>query len=171
METDNACASTSGTWVSPYDGEEWTDASDVDIDHMVPLSNAWKVRALALPPPPPPRAFVPQPSRPLMPNQLPPPAVRRLLLDKVQARGLCQRHRRAAALGRHRRGQPGQGRQGPRGVEAATGKLPLHLRQELGAGQERLRLDGHGGREGGAFGHAGLVLGEAMVNWAFVGAR
>jgi hypothetical protein len=41
--TDSACASTSGTWRSPYDGATWTAASDVDIDHMVPLSNAWKV--------------------------------------------------------------------------------------------------------------------------------
>ncbi|KAL5357098.1 hypothetical protein BJX96DRAFT_4067 [Aspergillus floccosus] len=32
----------SGTWVSPYDGGTWTDPSDVDIDHVVPLSNAWK---------------------------------------------------------------------------------------------------------------------------------
>lgn len=43
----SACASTSGTWVSPYDGGVWTAASDVDIDHMVPLSNAWKVRYTA----------------------------------------------------------------------------------------------------------------------------
>jgi hypothetical protein len=41
--TDSACASTSGRWLSPYDGATWTAASDVDIDHMVPLSNAWKV--------------------------------------------------------------------------------------------------------------------------------
>ncbi|KAH8596122.1 secreted protein-like protein [Bisporella sp. PMI_857] len=40
--TDSACASTSGSWYSPYDGATWTAASDVDIDHMVPLSNAWK---------------------------------------------------------------------------------------------------------------------------------
>jgi len=39
----SACASTSGTWFSPYDGATWSAASDVDIDHMVPLSNAWKV--------------------------------------------------------------------------------------------------------------------------------
>ncbi|KAF2008497.1 hypothetical protein BU24DRAFT_468916 [Aaosphaeria arxii CBS 175.79] len=39
---DSSCAATSGTWVSPYDGATWTAASDVDIDHMVPLSNAWK---------------------------------------------------------------------------------------------------------------------------------
>jgi hypothetical protein len=41
--TNSACASTSGSWFSPYDGATWTAASDVDIDHMVPLSNAWKV--------------------------------------------------------------------------------------------------------------------------------
>lgn len=40
--TDSACAATSGSWLSPYDGATWTAASDVDIDHMVPLSNAWK---------------------------------------------------------------------------------------------------------------------------------
>jgi hypothetical protein len=40
--TDSACASTSGSWFSPYDGATWTAASDVDIDHLVPLSNAWK---------------------------------------------------------------------------------------------------------------------------------
>ncbi|KAI0158006.1 hypothetical protein GGR52DRAFT_564783 [Hypoxylon sp. FL1284] len=35
------CYPTSGTWTSPYDGGEWTEPSDVDIDHMVPLKNAW----------------------------------------------------------------------------------------------------------------------------------
>ncbi|CAI6335024.1 unnamed protein product [Periconia digitata] len=40
--TNDACASTSGSWFSPYDGATWSAASDVDIDHMVPLSNAWK---------------------------------------------------------------------------------------------------------------------------------
>lgn len=44
--TNSACASTSGSWFSPYDGATWTAASDVDIDHMVPLSNAWKVSFL-----------------------------------------------------------------------------------------------------------------------------
>ncbi|CAE6482776.1 unnamed protein product [Rhizoctonia solani] len=39
--TDSACASTSGTWVSPYDGATWTAASDLDIDHIVPLKEAW----------------------------------------------------------------------------------------------------------------------------------
>jgi len=35
---DSACKATSGTWVSPYDGATWTAASDLDIDHLVPLS-------------------------------------------------------------------------------------------------------------------------------------
>lgn len=39
--TSSSCASTSGSWFSPYDGATWTAASDVDIDHMVPLKNAW----------------------------------------------------------------------------------------------------------------------------------
>jgi hypothetical protein len=39
--TDSSCAATSGSWYSPYDGATWTAASDVDIDHMVPLAEAW----------------------------------------------------------------------------------------------------------------------------------
>jgi hypothetical protein len=38
---DSACAATSGSWFSPYDGATWTAASDVDIDHLVPLAEAW----------------------------------------------------------------------------------------------------------------------------------
>ena len=37
----SSCAATSGSWYSPYDGATWTAASDVDIDHMVPLAEAW----------------------------------------------------------------------------------------------------------------------------------
>jgi hypothetical protein len=39
--TNSSCAATSGRWYSPYDGATWTAASDVDIDHVVPLKNAW----------------------------------------------------------------------------------------------------------------------------------
>ncbi|MGW3678463.1 HNH endonuclease family protein [Streptomyces prasinus] len=39
--TDSACASTSGSWYSPYDGATWSAASDVDIDHVIPLAEAW----------------------------------------------------------------------------------------------------------------------------------
>ncbi|MFD8519395.1 HNH endonuclease family protein [Streptomyces capillispiralis] len=41
VQTDSSCASTSGSWYSPYDGATWTAASDVDIDHLVPLAEAW----------------------------------------------------------------------------------------------------------------------------------
>ncbi|MCR3746820.1 HNH endonuclease family protein [Lentzea californiensis] len=40
--TDSSCAATSGRWFSPYDGATWTAASDVDIDHVVPLAAAWR---------------------------------------------------------------------------------------------------------------------------------
>jgi hypothetical protein len=40
--TNASCAATSGRWFSPYDGATWTAASDVDIDHVVPLAAAWR---------------------------------------------------------------------------------------------------------------------------------
>ncbi|WP_155373900.1 HNH endonuclease family protein [Catellatospora vulcania] len=43
----SSCAATSGSWYSPYDGATWTAASDVDIDHMVPLAEAWASGAWA----------------------------------------------------------------------------------------------------------------------------
>ncbi|MGW1544187.1 HNH endonuclease family protein [Streptomyces sp. NPDC002309] len=39
--TDSSCAATSGSWYSPYDGATWSAAADVDIDHLVPLAEAW----------------------------------------------------------------------------------------------------------------------------------
>jgi len=39
------CYPDSGSWYSPYDGATWSLASDVDIDHIVPLSNAWRTGA------------------------------------------------------------------------------------------------------------------------------
>ncbi|MFC7340226.1 HNH endonuclease family protein [Saccharopolyspora griseoalba] len=44
---DNRCEATSGTWTSAYTGEKITDDSDIDIDHMVPLANAWRSGAAA----------------------------------------------------------------------------------------------------------------------------
>ncbi|KAI1646709.1 hypothetical protein F4815DRAFT_248180 [Daldinia loculata] len=41
VQVGSDCYPTSGTWTSPYDGGKWTSPSDVDIDHMVPLKNAW----------------------------------------------------------------------------------------------------------------------------------
>lgn len=43
--TNSSCAATSGRWYSPYDGATWSAASDVDIDHVVPLANAWRTGA------------------------------------------------------------------------------------------------------------------------------
>ncbi len=37
----SGCDIAAGRWRSYYDGEVWTDASDVDIDHLVPLAEAW----------------------------------------------------------------------------------------------------------------------------------
>jgi hypothetical protein len=31
-----------GKWLSLYDGETWTSASDVDVDHVVALAEAWR---------------------------------------------------------------------------------------------------------------------------------
>ncbi|MFF6999082.1 HNH endonuclease family protein [Streptomyces sp. NPDC008313] len=39
--TSSTCAATSGTWKSVYDGATWTASSDLDIDHLVPLAEAW----------------------------------------------------------------------------------------------------------------------------------
>ncbi|EIM90136.1 uncharacterized protein STEHIDRAFT_92898 [Stereum hirsutum FP-91666 SS1] len=39
--TDSSCKATSGNWVSPYDNVATTLASDLDIDHVVPLKEAW----------------------------------------------------------------------------------------------------------------------------------
>ena len=35
------CKVIAGDWYSPYDGATWTDPSDVDIDHVVALKEAW----------------------------------------------------------------------------------------------------------------------------------
>lgn len=43
----DGCQAVSGEWKSPFDGKTWTEASDLDIDHVVPLSNAWKSGASA----------------------------------------------------------------------------------------------------------------------------
>ncbi|MFD3922866.1 HNH endonuclease family protein [Streptomyces sp. NPDC058595] len=42
VQQDAQCRAVSGTWYSEYDAATWTVASDLDIDHMVPLKEAWK---------------------------------------------------------------------------------------------------------------------------------
>jgi hypothetical protein len=43
----DGCTVTTGEWFSWYDRETWTQASDVDIDHLVPLKEAWDSGARA----------------------------------------------------------------------------------------------------------------------------
>lgn len=40
-ESRNRCVVVSGRWVDPYSGQTYTSASEIDIDHMVPLKNAY----------------------------------------------------------------------------------------------------------------------------------
>lgn len=37
-----SCTVTAGLWLSVYDGRRWTDPSDVDVDHVVALGEAWR---------------------------------------------------------------------------------------------------------------------------------
>ena len=41
------CKLTGGSWLSYYDGQEVTDPGALDIDHMVPLAEAWDSGASA----------------------------------------------------------------------------------------------------------------------------
>jgi hypothetical protein len=41
------CKLTGGKWLSSYDGIRYTDASKLDIDHLVPLAEAWRSGAWA----------------------------------------------------------------------------------------------------------------------------
>ena len=43
--TDDSCKITQGSWLSVYDGKLVSDPQDLDIDHMVPLANAWRTGA------------------------------------------------------------------------------------------------------------------------------
>ncbi|WP_156722311.1 HNH endonuclease family protein [Streptomyces apocyni] len=42
VQRDDECKAVSGTWVSAFDGVTLDSASKVDIDHIVPLANAWR---------------------------------------------------------------------------------------------------------------------------------
>ncbi|GAB7039424.1 MULTISPECIES: proprotein convertase P-domain-containing protein [Catenuloplanes] len=37
----SGCALSGGRWTSYFDGAGWTDPADLDIDHLVPLAEAW----------------------------------------------------------------------------------------------------------------------------------
>ena len=40
--TDNTCRVLTGRWLDPYTNKVFTQSKDIDIDHLVPLSYAWK---------------------------------------------------------------------------------------------------------------------------------
>lgn len=42
VERDDECRAVAGKWTSVYDDEAFSDAGDLDIDHTVPLANAWR---------------------------------------------------------------------------------------------------------------------------------
>lgn len=42
VETDDECRAVRGTWYSEYDDVTFDDSSDLDIDHVVPLAEAWR---------------------------------------------------------------------------------------------------------------------------------
>jgi hypothetical protein len=41
------CKITHGTWLSPYENQTYTDPQKLDVDHVVPLANAWRSGANA----------------------------------------------------------------------------------------------------------------------------
>jgi Protein of unknown function (DUF1524) len=41
----DGCKISAGTWVSPFDGRPVANPQDLDVDHMVPLANAWRTGA------------------------------------------------------------------------------------------------------------------------------
>lgn len=42
VERDEECRAVSGKWTSVYDDKTFTKAAELDIDHTVPLANAWR---------------------------------------------------------------------------------------------------------------------------------
>lgn len=42
VRVDEDCSMVSGRWLDPYTGATLRDSGDVDIDHFVPLANAWR---------------------------------------------------------------------------------------------------------------------------------
>lgn len=94
----NACVAQSGSWRSKYDGETTTNASDLDIDHMVPLKNAWIVSDCLTS---------------TKYSRLTCMKVGCCQLDNSQAPELRQRRVKPSAVGCHGWCQPFQGRQEP----------------------------------------------------------
>ena len=126
----SSCAATAGRWVSPYDGATWTAASDVDIDHMVPLSNAWKSGAAAWT----------TSKRQSFANDLSNPQLWTVTDNVNESKGMIRVYFHdivKLSLRSHVR------RSRPRDLETSTSELLVHVRAVLGQGQVRVRSLGH----------------------------
>jgi hypothetical protein len=42
VKTESDCKIVAGTWTSPYNGKTYSDPQDLQIDHIVPLGDAWE---------------------------------------------------------------------------------------------------------------------------------
>lgn len=42
VSVEEGCDVEFGRWMDPYTGSKYTDPADIDIDHVVPLANAWR---------------------------------------------------------------------------------------------------------------------------------
>ena len=42
VKVGSGCKVTSGAWLDPYTNQTYSDPQDLDIDHVVPLANAWR---------------------------------------------------------------------------------------------------------------------------------
>jgi hypothetical protein len=47
VEVGRECKVESGTWLDPYTAKTYTEPSDIDTDHVVPLANAWRSGAVS----------------------------------------------------------------------------------------------------------------------------
>lgn len=45
VQVETGCNVVSGTWLDPYTGNTYSRPSDMDVDHVVPLANAWRTGA------------------------------------------------------------------------------------------------------------------------------
>jgi hypothetical protein len=89
-----SCKLTGGRWYSWYDNVSWTNPADLDVDHFVPLAEAWDSGA---------RAWT--------------TSRRQFVRERPGRHPVPGR--------RNRQREPGQGRQGPRPVDAVVHAQPV----------------------------------------------
>ncbi|CAN5849811.1 hypothetical protein BH23ACT11_BH23ACT11_11380 [soil metagenome] len=45
VQVGSGCDVVTGVWLDPFTAQTFTDPSDIDVDHVVPLANAWRYGA------------------------------------------------------------------------------------------------------------------------------